>query len=109
MAEAEEGGYDGQASAGIGLDPHPIDFDSDFFGGKPLNAEGIAGGSRPRGAHSGDAARLRMAADRRARRGESGESGGPRGTGGADATVYILNPAKGFEVPARAQVTSQRA
>jgi hypothetical protein len=28
----------------IGLDPHTIDFDSDFFRGKPLNADVIAGG-----------------------------------------------------------------
>ena len=29
---------------GIGLDPYTIDFDSDFYRGKPLNADVIAGG-----------------------------------------------------------------
>jgi hypothetical protein len=29
---------------GIGLDPYTINFDTDFFRGKPLNANVIAGG-----------------------------------------------------------------
>src|SRR6516225_964143 len=34
----------GRRVLGIGLDPYTIDFDSDFFRGKPLNADMIAGG-----------------------------------------------------------------
>ena len=34
----------GKRVLGIGLDPYTIDFDSDFFRGKPLNADMIAGG-----------------------------------------------------------------
>jgi hypothetical protein len=34
----------GRRVLGIGLDPYTIDFNSDFFRGKPLNAEVIAGG-----------------------------------------------------------------
>ena len=34
----------GKRVLGIGLDPYTIDFDSDFFRGKPLNADVIAGG-----------------------------------------------------------------
>ena len=34
----------GRRVLGIGLDPYTIDFDSDFFRGKPLSADVIAGG-----------------------------------------------------------------
>jgi hypothetical protein len=34
----------GRRVLGIGLDPYTIDFDSDFFRGKPLDADTIAGG-----------------------------------------------------------------
>ena len=34
----------GRRVLGIGLDPYTIDFDSDFFRGKRLNADMIAGG-----------------------------------------------------------------
>lgn len=34
----------GRRVLGIGLDPYTIDFDSDFFRGKPLTADVIAGG-----------------------------------------------------------------
>ena len=34
----------GRRVLGIGLDPHTIDFASEFFRGKPLNADVIAGG-----------------------------------------------------------------
>ena len=69
----------GRRVLGIGLDPYTIDFDSDFFRGKPLKRRRDRGRDQgERGAHS-----LRMAADRRARRGGGGEGGGPRGTGGA--------------------------
>jgi len=34
----------GRRVLGIGLDPYTIDFDSDFFRGKRLNADVIAGG-----------------------------------------------------------------
>src|SRR5499426_2119404 len=34
----------GRRVLGIGLDPYTIDFNSDFFRGKPLNADVIAGG-----------------------------------------------------------------
>ncbi len=43
----------GKRVLGIGLDPHTIDFDSDFFRGKPLNADVIAGGIKA------EAARIR--------------------------------------------------
>ena len=36
--------YDGQASARDRVGPHTIEFNSDFFQGKPLNADVIAGG-----------------------------------------------------------------
>ena len=41
----------GRRVLGIGLDPHTIDFDSDFFRGKPLNADVIAGGIKAEEAH----------------------------------------------------------
>jgi len=43
--DAEGGGSEmtGRRVPGIGLDPYTIDFDSDFFRGKPLNADLIAG------------------------------------------------------------------
>ena len=34
----------GRRVLGIGLDPYTIDFDTDFYRGKPLNADVIAGG-----------------------------------------------------------------
>jgi hypothetical protein len=34
----------GRRVLGIGLDPYTIDFDSDFYRGKPLNGDVIAGG-----------------------------------------------------------------
>jgi len=34
----------GRRVLGIGLDPYTIDFDTDFFRGKPLNADMISGG-----------------------------------------------------------------
>jgi hypothetical protein len=34
----------GRRVLGIGLDPYTINFDTDFFRGKPLNANVIAGG-----------------------------------------------------------------
>jgi hypothetical protein len=34
----------GRRVLGIGLDPYTIDFNSDFYRGKPLNADVIAGG-----------------------------------------------------------------
>jgi hypothetical protein len=43
----------GKRVLGIGLDPYTIDFDSDFFRGKPLNADVIAGGVKA------EAARIR--------------------------------------------------
>jgi hypothetical protein len=43
----------GKRVLGIGLDPYTIDFDSDFFRGKPLNADVIAGGIKA------EAARIR--------------------------------------------------
>src|SRR5215470_19748438 len=36
----------GRRVLGIGLDPYTIDFDTDFYRGKPLNADVIAGGIR---------------------------------------------------------------
>jgi hypothetical protein len=44
MAEAEGREMTGRRVLGIGLDPYTIDFDSDFFRGKRLNADMIAGG-----------------------------------------------------------------
>jgi hypothetical protein len=43
----------GRRVLGIGLDPYTIDFDSDFFRGKPLNAAAIADGIK------GDETRIR--------------------------------------------------
>jgi hypothetical protein len=43
----------GKRVLGIGLDPYTIDFDSDFFRGKPLKADVIAGGIKA------EAARIR--------------------------------------------------
>jgi len=69
---------------GIGLDPYTVDFDTEFFRGKPLNADVTAGQIKAEEvAHPGDGARLRGAADRRARRGGGGECGCPRRTGPA--------------------------
>jgi hypothetical protein len=74
----------GKRVLGIGLDPYTIDFDSDFFRGKPLNADVIAGGIKA------EAARIRaMGHDFEwllidARGGaEAREFGSPHGTGGA--------------------------
>jgi hypothetical protein len=49
----EESRMTGRRVLGIGLDPYTIDFDSDFFRGKPLNAAVIADGIK------GDETRIR--------------------------------------------------
>jgi hypothetical protein len=49
----EESRMTGRRVLGIGLDPYTIDFDSDFFRGKPLNAAAIADGIK------GDETRIR--------------------------------------------------
>jgi len=41
----------GKRVLGIGLDPYTIDFDSDFFRGKPLSAVEIASGIKSEEAH----------------------------------------------------------
>jgi hypothetical protein len=75
---------DSQASARDWLDPYTIDFNSDFYRGKPLNADVIAAGIKADEARIlGMGARLRVAADQGARRREGGEFRGPRAAGGA--------------------------
>jgi hypothetical protein len=44
MPKGREGEMGGRRVLGIGLDPYTIDFDSEFFQGKPLNANIIASG-----------------------------------------------------------------
>ena len=42
--KGQEGEIGGRRVLGIGLDPYTIDFDSEVFQGKPLNADVIASG-----------------------------------------------------------------
>ena len=44
MPKGREGEMGGRRVLGIGLDPYTIDFDSEFFQGKPLDADIIASG-----------------------------------------------------------------
>ena len=83
---------------GIGLDPHTVDFDTEFFRGKSLNADVIAGEIKAEGVRiRAIGQRLRGAADRRARRGGGGECGCPRRIGSAPVDVVVIGGGVRFD------------